>query len=119
MKRIAVFLDGTWNNDRDGTTPTNIVRLHQLLPQTDTAEQLKPYYSAGVGAEGDVVNHWLGGALGVGLSDHVMAAYRYLAKNYSANDRDEIYIFGFSRGAFTARSLAGFIGASGLLTANS
>jgi hypothetical protein len=119
MKRITVLLDGTWKSERDGVTPTNIVRLRRMLPQVATPEQMAPYYDPGVGTGAGFADRWLGGALGVGLSANVRDAYEYLAKNYRAagNDRDEIYIFGFSRGAFTARSLAGLIGASGLLKA--
>lgn len=124
MKRLVLFLDGTWNNERDGDTPTNVSLLKSLVEQANTDDSLptKPdqriYYDAGVGTEGPV-DRFVGGVLGFGLSKKVRAAYRFLSQFYKPQDEhgdpDEIYIFGFSRGSFTARSLAGFISASGLL----
>jgi len=71
------------------------------------------YYSAGVGTQkGERLR---GGMFGVGLDDEVINAYEWLVEHYEPGDR--IYIFGFSRGAFTARSLAGFISKCGLLSA--
>ena len=71
------------------------------------------YYDAGVGT-GGVLDRILGGAFGRGLSANTLAAYRFLSQFYRPGDN--IYVFGFSRGAFTARSLCGFLSASGLLT---
>ncbi|UPK19838.1 DUF2235 domain-containing protein [Bradyrhizobium sp. 131] len=68
------------------------------------------YYSVGV-------NGVLGGMFGQGLDDNIRLAYEWLIENY--NDRDEIFIFGFSRGAYTARALAGLIAIDGILKAGS
>ncbi|MBB3695195.1 DUF2235 domain-containing protein [Sphingomonas sp. BK580] len=108
MKRIALFLDGTWNKVE---THTNVERLFSLVAQVDGVNAQCAYYEPGVGTK---QFEWLrGGALGYGLSENVLAAYEWLVSKY--DDGDEIYIFGFSRGAFTARSLAGLIAKCGLL----
>ena len=104
-KRIALFLDGTWNTVQDNT---NIWRMKSLCPVG--SDQIT-YYSVGVGTQyGERIK---GGMFGYGLDDEVIHAYEWLTENYEPNDR--IYIFGFSRGAFTARSLAGLISKCGLL----
>lgn len=108
-KRIALFLDGTWNNLDDNT---NVWRMKCLCKQS--ADQIV-YYSAGVGtARGEKIT---GGAFGIGINEEVEAAYEWLMDNYEADS--QIFIFGFSRGAFTARSLAGFISKCGLLRSGS
>lgn len=108
-KRLALFLDGTWNTTDDNT---NVWRLKCLCAQTPLQ---RVYYSAGVGTQhGEKLS---GGLFGVGINEEVMAAYEWLIENYE--DGAYIYIFGFSRGAFTARSLAGFISRCGLLKAGS
>jgi uncharacterized protein (DUF2235 family) len=105
IKRIAVFLDGTWNNVDDNT---NVWRLKSLCDKS--AEQLV-YYSAGVGTQSG--QKLTGGMFGLGINEEVTAAYEWLIENYV--DGAQLFIFGFSRGAFTARSLAGFISKCGLL----
>lgn len=109
MKRLALFLDGTWNDPDD---QTNVRELHdQVVAGTvDGVPQLK-YYRKGVGTEW--YNRLVGGTVGAGLSDNVRHAYNWLVSNYEEND--EIFIFGFSRGAYTARSIAGVIIKCGLL----
>jgi Uncharacterized alpha/beta hydrolase domain (DUF2235) len=79
------------------------------------------YYQAGVGTGIGLWDQLVGGATGLGLSEHIREAYAFIANNYrqpTHNDPapDEIFLLGFSRGAFTARSIAGFIGYVGLLT---
>ncbi len=107
-KRLAIFLDGTWNTVKSST---NVSRLHDLVEQRDGAVAQLSYYDSGVGTGRF---QWLrGGALGFGLGANVVEAYRWLVDNYA--DGDEIYIFGFSRGAYTARSLAGLVAKNGLL----
>jgi uncharacterized protein (DUF2235 family) len=70
------------------------------------------FYDQGVGT-GNVLDRWSGGALGEGLDDNIFDAYRFLIANYEIGD--EIYLFGFSRGAFTARSIAGMIRKCGIV----
>ncbi len=109
MKRLIVCFDGTWNTADNQGNPTNVVRLARMIPPTDPKgiHQLV-FYDAGVGT-GNWFDRVLGGAFGNGLEKHIKNAYLFLAQNHEPDD--EIYLFGFSRGAFTARSLAGFIGA--------
>jgi uncharacterized protein (DUF2235 family) len=109
FKKLAIFFDGTWNKPE---TNTNVWRLALMLAENDSVgvRQMK-FYDEGVGT------HWFdrisGGAFGFGLSANVRSGYRWLMEHY--NPGDEIFIFGFSRGAFTARSLAGVISRCGLL----
>ena len=120
MKRIIILCDGTWNR-ADSKTPTNVVRLAQAMRPTDDNGIVQiPIYVQGVGT-GEGVTAWsrgvdkiLGGALGWGLTENIVEAYRHLIFLYEPGD--EIYIFGFSRGAYTARSLSGFIRSTGIIT---
>jgi uncharacterized protein (DUF2235 family) len=108
-KRIAIFLDGTWNTVNDNT---NVWRLKALCATrgADGVDQCS-YYNSGLGTKvGEKVS---GGVLGYGIDDAVIDAYEWLIEHYNADD--EIFIFGFSRGAYTARSLSGLIGKYGLL----
>jgi uncharacterized protein (DUF2235 family) len=113
MKRLIICFDGTWNRGNSGT---NIYHLSNLIaegPVTQdgtTIEQLISY-DAGVGT--GVLDSITGGGFGVGLSTNVWEAYDWLVEKY--DDGDELYVFGFSRGAFTARSLIGLIAKCGLL----
>ena len=108
-KRLALFFDGTWNIPENNT---NVWRFYLMLADRggDNLAQ-ESFYDEGVGT------HWLdrlsGGLFGAGLSQNVRNGYRWLMEHY--NHGDEIFIFGFSRGAFTARSLAGLIARCGLL----
>src|SRR6185437_7300615 len=108
QKRLVVFLDGTWNSVNSNT---NVWRMRALCAAkgTDGKPQLV-YYEVGV-------NGFLGGVFGQGLDENIRLAYEWLIENY--NDGDEIFIFGFSRGAFTARSLAGLVALEGILKAGS
>lgn len=115
MKRIIVCLDGTWNDADSGRTPTNVVRIRDALRSKGQDGQVfqRIYYDEGVGTAGPI-DRFAGGFLGKGLGRNVRQAYKYLARHYEPGD--EIYLIGFSRGAFTARSVAGYIGTCGLLT---
>ena len=105
MKRLAVFLDGTWNTLNNNT---NVWRLKSLT--AETADQ-RVYYSQGVGTRrGEAAR---GGVTGWGIDDEIIEAYTWLIQNF--DDGDEIFIFGFSRGAYTARSLSGLICKCGVL----
>ena len=108
MKRLAIFLDGTWN---DEGSQTNVYRLYEsvAVPSPDGVVQDK-YYDPGVGTTR--LQKISGGALGKGLSKNVRQAYSWLLDRYE--ESDHVYIFGFSRGAYTARSLGGLIAGCGL-----
>ncbi|MBF2028845.1 MAG: DUF2235 domain-containing protein [Oscillatoriales cyanobacterium C42_A2020_001] len=110
MKRLVVCCDGTWN--RLGRYPTNVVKLAQATkPFASDGISQVVFYQQGLGT------NWYdrvpGGAFGWGIDYNIQNAYQFLCFNYDPGD--EIYLFGFSRGAYTARSLAGMIYCSGLL----
>jgi uncharacterized protein (DUF2235 family) len=105
MKRLAIFLDGTFNTLNNNT---NVWRLKSLT--AETSEQ-RVYYSQGVGTQrGEVAR---GGIAGYGIDDEIIEAYTWLIQNF--DEGDEIFIFGFSRGAYTARSLSGLISKCGVM----
>jgi uncharacterized protein (DUF2235 family) len=114
VKRIVILIDGTW--DKEGTTGnTNVAKLdvNALIKRRaadGTVQRVR--YHDGVGAYGDIFKKVLGGAIGLGLKKIVLDCYGFLVDDYEAGD--EIYILGFSRGAYAARALAGLIGASGI-----
>ncbi len=112
-KRLIVCLDGTWNSADDGC-PTNVVRMMRAIAPVDPVGTPQiTFYDAGVGADGGMIDRLVDGMTGRGLEQNVRDGYRFLAHNWLPGD--EIYVFGFSRGAFTARSLCGFIDLVGLL----
>jgi uncharacterized protein (DUF2235 family) len=113
MRRFIVCFDGTWNAPDKGANPTNVVKLVRAVANLANGISQVTFYDKGVGT-GDVLDRIAGGASGKGLTEIMVDGYRFLANNYA--DGDEIYIFGFSRGAYTARSLTGFIGLAGLLS---
>jgi uncharacterized protein (DUF2235 family) len=114
MKHLVICLDGTWSDGESAAPQTNIATLASLIdPKPLIGPEQRIYYDAGVGT-GGLFDRIAGGLFGKGLSANVLATYRFLSQFYVPGDN--IYIFGFSRGAFTARSLCGFLGASGLLT---
>ena len=111
-KKLIVCADGTWNNEDGAGDPTNVTRLHRAI-QNNFVEQVDQLicYVTGVGTRlGERIR---GGAFGYGLSNNILEAYRFLAEHYEPGD--QLFLFGFSRGAYTARSLAGFIRNCGLL----
>lgn len=114
-KRLVLCFDGTWNSADSGKGETNVCRLARAVRAnsgTDRVPQLT-LYMRGVGTTGSAVQRMMDGATGDGVDDNIRSAYMFLAQNYEPGDR--IFLFGFSRGAFTARSLSGFLGACGLL----
>jgi hypothetical protein len=141
-KRIILLLDGTWNDAELSLQDTNIVRLREIIsgsllsgglatpdPAIEKGPQLKPgqriasgritdgaienivFYERGVGT--DAGERFRGGTFGQGLDRNVRRAYRFLSFYYRSGD--EVFVFGFSRGAYTARSLIGYVAAAGLL----
>lgn len=112
MKRLVICFDGTWNRI-DAEYPTNVLfTAESVIPIAPDGIAQVIYYDEGVGtARGE----WLrGGAFGAGLEKNLNDAYRFLVFNHTPGD--EIYLFGFSRGAFTARSFAGLIARCGILS---
>jgi len=116
-KKIIVSFDGTWNtpdvkSEIRGSKSTNVWKLHAALSTRDKDSIIQhKWYDQGVGT--DWYDRISGGAFGVGLSEKILDGYRHLASSYELGD--SVYIFGFSRGAYTARSLVGLIRNAGLL----
>ncbi|MEP7092119.1 MAG: DUF2235 domain-containing protein [Nocardioidaceae bacterium] len=117
-KRLVVCCDGTWNRP-DSAHITNVEKIARTISTETTPDgvQQQVIYLSGVGTSGYAADRLLGGAFGFGLFDNIRSGYRWLALNYDVGD--EIFVFGFSRGAYTARSLVGMIGRVGLLTRQS
>ncbi|KAI0904072.1 hypothetical protein F4823DRAFT_628908 [Ustulina deusta] len=111
-KRIIVCCDGTWQNSDNGNSKSNNPKSKPKLQVPSNFQVI--YYQSGVGSRSGILDHLLGGAFGVGISENIREAYAFICANYV--DGDEIVLLGFSRGAFTARSIGGMISDLGLLT---
>ena len=113
-KRIVICADGTWNRTEKDLVkdfPTNILKLARAIKPVDTEDvPQQVFYDRGVGSYYDPV---VGSATGKGLHKNIMDDYRYIVQNYAPGD--EIYLFGFSRGAYTVRCLCGLINNCGIL----
>ncbi len=117
-RNLVLCFDGTWNKpedkeDPEATVNTNVYRFYDLVNATaddGVTNQLK-FYNEGVGTEW--WNKLGGGAFGLALDEHILEGYRYLITNYQSGDN--VYFLGFSRGAYTARSLVGLVRKAGLL----
>ena len=115
MKRIVVCCDGTWN-DPSKPKQTNVNKLKDAViargpGDPDTKQRV--HYVDGVGAKGSLWDRLRGGAVGFGLDENVQKAYAFVARDYAPGD--EIFLFGFSRGAYTARSALGMMRKCGIL----
>lgn len=146
-RNVAVFIDGTWNR-AGTRNPTNVLKLYAATPKGifGGREQRTRYFS-GVGTKpkfdvnalddadynvelsryfrvesspfiSEEDQALIGGATGMGTAARIRAAYHYVCKHFRPRSSDQVFLFGFSRGAFAARSLAGFMGRVGLLLAN-
>ncbi len=113
--RLVVCFDGTWNTpDNNGANPTNVVKILRAIRSSgDDGVRQMIFYDKGVGT-GGLADRIAGGASGAGLTANMIDGYRFLANNWE--HEDEIYVFGFSRGAYTARCLAGFVGLAGMFS---
>jgi len=117
-KRIVLLADGTWNDPAQRILgvpcSTNVVSLARaILPRGIDGTVQVVLYQNGVGARATPWAHLTGGAFGVGLSQEIQDLYLSLAANYE--EGDEVWMFGFSRGAYTVRSLAGLVRNCGVL----
>lgn len=112
MKRILVCLDGTWNkpDTEETAADTNVLKLYRLAHKHDGDAQICGYF-AGVGTS--AFEKLAGGLFGIGLYDQIKDGYQFIVNQYQPGD--QIIITGFSRGAFSARCLAGFISTCGIL----
>lgn len=108
MKRIIICSDGTWNKPEEDLTkdfPTNVLKFSRAIkPVDDKGIAQTVFYDWGIGSYHDKIG---GGGFGAGLDKNIMDGYRYIVHNYDVGD--EIFLFGFSRGAYTVRCLAGLI----------
>jgi uncharacterized protein (DUF2235 family) len=117
MKRLVICSDGTWGtpdqfDEFHTPVPTNVTKLAEWVADTDAQGiEQRMFYNPGVGT--GAFDHLLGGAFGVGLSQKIKDAYMFIVETFAVDD--ELFLFGFSRGAYTARSLAGLIRNSGVL----
>jgi uncharacterized protein (DUF2235 family) len=121
-KNLVICCDGTGNEISENIS--NVLKLYRCLRKTDrTQPRQMVFYDPGVGTvtEPSTWNRWkaniklvLGLATGYGLDDNVLAAYGFLVEHYAPGDR--IFLFGFSRGAYTVRVLAGLIHKVGLIS---
>ena len=140
MKRLIICADGTWDTpdiidtdkqsasqerlgdpsqkvlyNRPIREPTNVVKIARaIMPTAKDKTPQVVYYDTGVGTGLGFYDKFIGGGFGVGLSNNILNCYRFLVDNY--DEGDEIFLFGFSRGAFTVRSLAGMLHRCELLT---
>jgi uncharacterized protein (DUF2235 family) len=105
-KQVAFCADGTWD---DPQSDTNVIKLSRALIPSSS---LVPFYDDGVGADGTLLQKLTGGAFGAGIFQKIQDGYAQIAGAYVPGD--DLFLFGFSRGAYTARSLAGMIAISGL-----
>ncbi|KAK1845285.1 hypothetical protein CCHR01_12088 [Colletotrichum chrysophilum] len=114
-KRLVICCDGTWNNsNQKGNISTNVARLSAAVAhKCCTGMPQIVFYHRGAGTEESKVAQALGGVLGKGIIQDVADVYRFICDNY--NPGDELVIVGFSRGAFTARSVSGMVCNIGLL----
>ena len=116
MKRLLCFFDGTWNRPDDQNERTNVVKLFSAVPPSAPDGTLQvAHYEAGIASDASYGRFkFAAGAIGDGVAERIHAGYRFLIENYQPGD--EIYLFGFSRGAFQARSLGGLITHCGMLS---
>lgn len=115
MKRIVCSFDGTWDEPTDEATLTNVVKLHRAIsPYDSRGVQQVTHYEIGIATDGGGkgLGNFIKGAIGVEVGLRIQSAYKFVAETYEPGD--EIHLFGFSRGAFEARSLGGLLSHVGL-----
>ena len=109
MKRLVICFDGTWNSADAERADTNVALLARAIHATVGTGGIPQsvLYLRGVGTAGLQAEIIFEGATGLGVDENIRSGYMFIAQNYLPGD--EIFLFGFSRGAFTARSLSGLI----------
>jgi uncharacterized protein (DUF2235 family) len=109
-KHIVICADGTWNDPLD-EHPTNVLRLARAIrPTSRSGARQVVFYDWGVGSYYQTA---LGGGFGLGMEKNIQDCYRFIVQNYAPGDR--LFLFGFSRGAYTVRCLAGLLNNCGIL----
>ncbi|MEP4547394.1 MAG: DUF2235 domain-containing protein [Saccharospirillum sp.] len=113
MANIIVCADGTWNRpeeDLEEDHPSNVLRLARAITPEQGGQRQHVFYDWGLGSYHSKLS---AGATGRGIHKNIVDGYRYIVQNYHPGDR--IYLFGFSRGAYTVRALSGLINNCGIL----
>ena len=109
-KRIVVCADGTWN-DPEREHPTNVLRVARAVhPEDEDGVQQVVFYDWGVGSYYATLR---GGVSGLGIAKNIQDCYRFIVQNHDQGD--ELFLLGFSRGAYTVRALAGLLNKCGIL----
>jgi uncharacterized protein (DUF2235 family) len=120
--RLVVCFDGTWNRPDPNVDPaarieTNVCRFYEAIRNgnLEGGDIQKKWYDTGVGT--NWYDRVVGGAFGIGIDQKIRDGYQWLVENYPDPDPSdiEVFVLGFSRGAYTARSLVGMIRNCGLL----
>ncbi|WP_394172780.1 DUF2235 domain-containing protein [Thalassotalea litorea] len=113
MANIIICADGTWNRpeeDLQKDFPTNVLKLARAISPGSNNSKQHVFYDWGLGSYHNSAG---AGATGAGIHKNILDGYRYIVQNYA--DGDHIYLFGFSRGAYTVRALSGLINNCGIL----
>ena len=113
MANIVICADGTWNRpeqDLEKDHATNVLKLARAISPKDGDVNQHVFYDWGIGS---YYNNVVGGVTGSGIQKNILDAYRYIVENYAPGDN--IYLFGFSRGAYTVRALCGLINNCGIV----
>lgn len=113
MANIVICADGTWNRpeeDIEKDFPTNVLQLARAIKPSDNNIKQHVFYDWGLGSYHSSLT---AGATGRGIHKNILDGYRYIVQNYATDDK--IYLFGFSRGAYTVRALSGLINNCGIL----
>ena len=113
MSNIVICADGTWNRpeeDLEKDFPTNVLKLARAIKPSGPNLKQHVFYDWGLGSYHDKVT---AGATGRGIHKNILDCYRYIVQNYTTGD--SLYLFGFSRGAYTVRALCGLINNCGIL----
>ena len=113
MANIVICADGTWNRPEEDIGkdfPTNVLKLARAVKPSAGGVKQHVFYDWGLGSYHNSVS---AGATGRGIHKNILDGYRYIVQNYDPNDH--LYLFGFSRGAYTVRALSGLINNCGIL----
>lgn len=113
MANIVICADGTWNRpeeDLEKDHPTNVLKLARAIRPSQGELKQHVFYDWGLGSYHNALS---AGATGRGIHKNILDGYRYIVQNYAPNDN--IYLFGFSRGAYTVRALSGLINNCGII----
>ena len=113
MANLVICADGTWNRpeeDVEKDYPTNVLKLARAIRPSQGGVKQQVFYDWGLGSYHSGIS---AGATGRGIHKNILDGYRYIVQNYTHNDH--IYLFGFSRGAYTVRALSGLINNCGIV----